>query len=255
MTYVFGIFPDLLLLRKGDSQMSTGDLLTSLAPAVAAGFAVQRLLEIADPLTEMLFKGVRKKVFLGILSLVVGLGLSWELGLHLLEKLGLSDGKGWLDILVTGLFISGGTEGFNSVLKFLEYQKDEQKADAAVSAVSMGVASDGLRAMSASLTLSTVEDVYKQALQDAVRNFKNDPSINIDFKNGKLNQHVATDDQAQGVVLDATATAADEFDRVLNGTGMKLVRGGISRNTSYGTAVGVMQTAVAKGADLKQALV
>jgi hypothetical protein len=33
-----------------------------------------------------------------------------------------------VDVLVTGLVVSGGTEGFNSIMKFLGYKKEEKKA-------------------------------------------------------------------------------------------------------------------------------
>ena len=37
-----------------------------------------------------------------------------------------------VDILVSALVISAGTEGFNSIMKFASYQKESAKADAAV---------------------------------------------------------------------------------------------------------------------------
>ena len=96
-----------------------------------------------------------------------------------------------------------------------------------------------------------VEEVFKHALQQRVRKFKNNSSLNLDFKNGKLNQHMATDDQARVVVTDATGAAANHFDRVLNSTGRQIVRGSISVNTGYGAAVAVMDNAVANGTDPK----
>lgn len=39
----------------------------------------------------------------------------------------------WVDQIVTILFISGGTEGFNALLKFLNYKKEDAKASAASS--------------------------------------------------------------------------------------------------------------------------
>ena len=56
--------------------MDTISLIKALAPAFAAGFAVQRLLEILDPLVERVTGSERKKVFLGLTSLVVGLGFA-----------------------------------------------------------------------------------------------------------------------------------------------------------------------------------
>jgi len=37
----------------------------------------------------------------------------------------------WMDYIGTGIFISGGSEGFNSLLKFANYKKEASKADAA----------------------------------------------------------------------------------------------------------------------------
>lgn len=38
---------------------------------------------------------------------------------------------GWVDVIATALVISAGTEGVNSVLKFLGYAKESEKAEAA----------------------------------------------------------------------------------------------------------------------------
>src|SRR6184192_3534564 len=40
-----------------------------------------------------------------------------------------------LDYLVTALIISGGTEGFNAILKFMDYKKQESKASAVTETV------------------------------------------------------------------------------------------------------------------------
>jgi hypothetical protein len=36
----------------------------------------------------------------------------------------------WLDYMATAIFVSGGTEGFNSLLKFANYKKESSKAAA-----------------------------------------------------------------------------------------------------------------------------
>lgn len=43
------------------------------------------------------------------------------------------DQRDWIDQLVTILFISGGTEGLNALLKFLNYKKETAKGSAAKS--------------------------------------------------------------------------------------------------------------------------
>lgn len=107
-------------------------LAQALAPAFAAGFALQRLFEITDPLFASL-SGNGKKTVLNILALAVGLLLSGAGALRVLEPLGIAN-KVAVDVLVTGLVISGGTEGFNSIMKFLGYKKEEKKETAKAAA-------------------------------------------------------------------------------------------------------------------------
>jgi len=106
-------------------------LVAALGPAFAAGFALQRLLEILDPLLDKIkwVKG-NKKVVLGLVSLAVGLVLAIGIGLRVLRPLGVA-GADPADIAVTALIVSSGTEGFNSILKFLGYTKENKKTIAA----------------------------------------------------------------------------------------------------------------------------
>ena len=99
-------------------------LVEGLGPAFAAGFAVQQLLEILDPVVEKI--KVDKKLLLGLISLVIGFGLAFGARLSVLQAFGVSNAGFW-DIIVTGLIISGGTEGFNSIMKFLGYSKGSAK--------------------------------------------------------------------------------------------------------------------------------
>lgn len=110
-------------------------LITALAPVFAAGLGIQQLGEILSPLVDKISPNY-KKVILGLVSLTLGLVLALVAKLHVLEVLGLPQAQGaeldFLDSLVTGLIISGGTEGINSILKFLKYKKEESKNDAAI---------------------------------------------------------------------------------------------------------------------------
>lgn len=96
----------------------------------AAAFAVQQLIEIIDPVVSRLIPGLEdtdKKALLGGISLFAGLGMAFgSEGLTL--NLGV---PGLLDTFITGLVISAGTEGINSVQKFLGYLKEQKKAQAA----------------------------------------------------------------------------------------------------------------------------
>lgn len=107
------------------------ELVKALAPAFAAGFAVQQLLELVDAIFLGRLLGPNKKAILGVVSFFAGLAIS-SAGIRVLTTLGMT-GKGIdaLDVFVSALIISAGTEGFNSILKFLSYKKEEQKAEAA----------------------------------------------------------------------------------------------------------------------------
>lgn len=98
-------------------------LLTAFAPAFAAALGLQQLIEILDPVFSW-FKG-NKGMILKPISLLAGLVLSFFAGLRVLSHLNYSGADIW-DIIVTGLIISGGTEGFNSIMKFLGYTKEKK---------------------------------------------------------------------------------------------------------------------------------
>ena len=105
-------------------------LITALGPAFAAGFALQQLLEIVDPvLKRILGEEADKKLVLGLISFAVGLALAFGAGLRVLQPLGVA-GADFVDAFVTALIVSAGTEGFNSILKFLGYTKEKRKAEA-----------------------------------------------------------------------------------------------------------------------------
>jgi len=102
-------------------------LIRALGPAFASAFAIQRLLEILDPLFEKVkFVTGYKKIVFGLLSLASGLLLAAFAGLRILQPLGMNASE-VLDIIVTGLTVSAGTDGINSFLKWLGYNKEEQK--------------------------------------------------------------------------------------------------------------------------------
>jgi hypothetical protein len=102
-----------------------------LGPAFAAGFAVQRLLEILDALFGGLGTlGNYKKFAFNIVSLGMGLWIAYAAKLQVIHAFTGAQASKGLDMFFTGLVISGGTEGFNSIMKFLSYKKEEKKIDA-----------------------------------------------------------------------------------------------------------------------------
>jgi len=114
------------------------DLVTALGPAFAAGFAVQRLLEILDSwfLSSNMSSNKKpfltdyKKAVLATISLAAGFYFAFGASLRVLHPLGIASAD-MIDGTVTAFIISAGTEGFNSIIKFLGYAKDNKKAQAA----------------------------------------------------------------------------------------------------------------------------
>jgi len=114
-----------------EKEMDLSVLIKALAPAFAAGFALQRLLEILDPILDRIKNGESKKIVLGLVSFAAGLALAAWPKIRVLNQLIAPEAApAILDYLVTALIVSGGTEGFNSIIKFLSYKKEETKAGA-----------------------------------------------------------------------------------------------------------------------------
>lgn len=101
------------------------NLVNALVPALVASLALQQLLELLDPALEILIKA-HKKWILSLVSLIIGLGLSFGLGLRLMAPFGFTRAD-WLDGILTALFLTGGTKGFNDLLKWLGYMKEAVK--------------------------------------------------------------------------------------------------------------------------------
>jgi len=114
-----------------DLGVVVGKVVIALGPAFACGFAVQRLMGIFDPLLDRWKDKTAKTLVLGLLSLGLGWWLACAAGLQVLHHLGATTVSHQLDCFVTGVVISGGTEGFNTILKFMGYAKEAKHADAA----------------------------------------------------------------------------------------------------------------------------
>jgi hypothetical protein len=143
-------------------SVSVDSLVVALGPAFAAGFAVQQFLEILEQfLFVILFpfmswlvhknsfmlgivnkiKGnadrtkmdeekikIYKKAGHSLASFIIGFLLAFGAGLRVLRPLGVQNAGNW-DLFVTGLIISSGTEGVNSIMKFLGYTKEKAKPE------------------------------------------------------------------------------------------------------------------------------
>ncbi|MGA8274382.1 MAG: hypothetical protein WB919_22685 [Candidatus Sulfotelmatobacter sp.] len=120
-----------------DSTVS--NIVITLAPAFAAGFAVQQGLQILDGFLNLKKQlgPITKTGLAGVVSL--GLGIAFAAGgIHVLGPLYPVPAPPtpppqppyWLELLVSGLVISAGTEGFNSIMKFIGYKKDDANPNA-----------------------------------------------------------------------------------------------------------------------------
>ena len=102
------------------------EFIQSLAPVFVASFALQQLIELLDPILDQFIKQ-HKKWILSATAFVVGLALSLGLGLRILYPLGITR-FAWVDMILTALFLTGGTKGINDLIKFIGYKKEEAKA-------------------------------------------------------------------------------------------------------------------------------
>jgi hypothetical protein len=101
------------------------ELIDVLAPVLVTSFALQQLLELLDPILDKTIKE-HKKWILSIMSFIVGLVLSLFLELRILEPLGITRFPG-VDVILTALFLTGGTKGINDLVKLIGYKKEETK--------------------------------------------------------------------------------------------------------------------------------
>lgn len=101
------------------------ELIDALGPVLVASFALQQLLELLDPILDKVIKE-HKKWILSIVSFVVGLVLSLGLELGILRPLGITRFPG-VDVILTALFLTGGTKGINDLVKLIGYKKEETK--------------------------------------------------------------------------------------------------------------------------------
>jgi len=114
------------------------NLILALGPAFAAGLALQQLLELADRFIEQGLKltgplGLEfdKKLILGAISLLFGFLVAVGADIRVLRPLGVTQGD-FIDVLITALIISAGTESINAIVKFLGYVKEDRKMTAQV---------------------------------------------------------------------------------------------------------------------------
>lgn len=123
--------------------MSDSEIAKVLAVVSIAGFAIQQLLQMFDPLVMAaidnhkrsrpnatlpggISEGDFKKALMTSLGFLMGLLVVALTGVKTLRLLD-STWQPFGDVVVTALVISGGTEGFNTLLKYFGYVKDARK--------------------------------------------------------------------------------------------------------------------------------
>jgi hypothetical protein len=125
-------------------------IVTALAPAFAVGLGIQHLNELLDAVFSAMAgaNANRKKLYMGLSSLFFGGAATLILNLHIVQLLtdaGSQPGAAFrvMDGAVTALIISTGTEGINSIVKFLGYAKDQKGAQVVQAAGAAGAAIRG----------------------------------------------------------------------------------------------------------------
>jgi len=101
------------------------ELVDALAPALVVSVALQHLIELLDPILEKFVKA-HKKWILSVVSLVISLLLTGLLHIRILVHFNLAGGD-VLDLIVSALFLSGGTKAFNDLIKLAGYRKETAK--------------------------------------------------------------------------------------------------------------------------------
>jgi hypothetical protein len=106
----------------------------------AAGFAVQRVIEIVDGVLDALAgyletkvrwkKEAWKRLVTGLLATGCGFAIAGFGGFRIVKYLTSDPVNGTVDLLITALAIGGGTEGVNSVLKYASSAKRNASAQA-----------------------------------------------------------------------------------------------------------------------------
>jgi len=114
-------------------------LMESLGPVFIVSFALQQLLDLLEPILDKVMKP-HKEWILSAVAFFVGLLLTLVLGLRVLSPFGFTR-MAWLDVLLTALFVTGGTKWLNDLLKIIAYKRQEVQVRAMMAAKQ--VAKDG----------------------------------------------------------------------------------------------------------------
>lgn len=153
------------------------DVNNPLGLLFVASFAVQQILEaLAWPVETLVVRWWKnwgfaddswKKTVFGIIGFVLGLYLTSQLDLYILqhyipkEAAAASMRGGTLDLLLTALVLSAGTEGTNSVLKYLKYLKEDKKVGAADAVKALTEAAGGATTSAVPVSAAAMKTLEK----------------------------------------------------------------------------------------------
>jgi hypothetical protein len=253
----------IMLFQNSEITNDALQVVSSLAPAFAAGFAVQRLLEILDTwiALDRRIGAEWKKAILSALSLLVGFFLAYRLDLRVVAALGdsyfsvnLSTG---LDYFVSGLIISAGTDGLNSILKFLSYSKEVKKAEVeteeetTVSARALGrLPLFSTFASIAANSFQTTNDLnadLETSLHDEMKLTWGDKFNESNWKKTPFKAYTDFIDDPKIVVREATVIVAQAFNRSVSKDTRIRLQAQVTLDTTPESILPKMRTAILFG--------
>ena len=125
--------------------MQNVDYGSLLAFVSITGFAIQQGLQLFEPFALLLVRSwpgnldetLKKKIVMGVLSLGCGFLVASIGKIRLLSMLNASYNN-YADIIISALVFSAGTEGANSIQKYIGYVKDSKKLPAVEIAIIPG---------------------------------------------------------------------------------------------------------------------
>lgn len=113
------------------AQLTLEQAMLGLLPAFIAAVALQQFIELMDLWLITPFLKKHKELILKSSSFVLGIAIAVAaIELSVLDPV-MEDGSVayLVNVLITGLIISGGTQSFNHILKYLLWLKQDKKAD------------------------------------------------------------------------------------------------------------------------------
>jgi hypothetical protein len=238
-------------------------VVNALAPAFAIGFAVQRFIEILDSWFDLDKKlsAEWKNAIMSTTALIVGISLASLLKIKVLETLGIeiSQNLFWIEWLVSGLIISAGTDGLNSILKFLSYSKEVKKAEVETEENAV-ISSRGMNRMSVTSFASFVNNGFSNtgdldadletSLKDQIRFTWKKQFNEAEWKSTEFKKYTDIPDDPKIVVRDATIAVAESYNRHLTKETRIRLQSQVTLDSSPESVLPNMKTAVLFGSTI-----